>query len=289
MKDETYIGNSVHNKQSTVSFKSRKKIRKPEEEWYRVENTHEPLIDKDVFRQVQEQIKGRRRERKDRTTQIFAGLVKCADCGWTLRYSRNNAAKTPYSYLSCSYYGQFGKGYCSMHYIRYDVLYAYVLSRLQYWSQEAEQDEGNLLYRLLKTGDRERAATKKKAASELKKAEKRQREIDTLFMKMYEDRAAEKITERNFSMLSTKYQNEQAELAEKIQTLQERLAKSEQENSDAEKWIALIKQYANPTELTAELLNTLIEKIIVHDAVANADGEREQEVEIYYRFIGKID
>lgn len=79
-------------------------------------------------------------------------------------------------------------------------------------------------------------------------------------MKMYEDRAAEKITERNFSMLSTKYQNEQADLSEKIQTLQEQLAKSEQENSDAEKWIALIKQYANPTELTAPLLNTLIEK-----------------------------
>lgn len=108
-------------------------------------------------------------------------------------------------------------------------------------------------------------------------------------MKMYEDRAVEKITEHNFSILSTKYQNEQAELAEKIQTLQEWLAKSEQENSDAEKWIALIKQYVNLTELTAELLNTLIGKVVINDAVVNADGEREQEVEIYYRFIGKID
>jgi site-specific DNA recombinase len=172
MKDETYIGNSVHNKQSTVSFKSWKKIRKPEEEWYRVENTHEPLVDKDVFRQVQEQIMGRRRERKDKTTQIFAGLVKCADCGWSLRFGTNNQNKTPYSHFSCSYYGQFGKGYCSAHYIRYDMLYAYVLSRLQYWSQEAEQDEGNLLHRLLKTGDRELAAAKKKAASELKKKQR---------------------------------------------------------------------------------------------------------------------
>lgn len=68
--------------------------------------------------------------------------------------------------------------------------------------------------------------------------------------------------------------------------MQERLAKSEQENSDAEKWITLIKQYSNPAELTAPLLNTLIEKIVVHNAVTNADREREQEVEIYYRFIG---
>lgn len=51
----------------------------------------------------------------------------------------------------------------------------------------------------------------------------------------------------------------------------------------------MIKKYRSPTELTAELLNTLIEKIVVHEAVKQNDGTREQEVEIYYRFIGKID
>ena len=58
---------------------------------------------------------------------------------------------------------------------------------------------------------------------------------------------------------------------------------------DAEKWIGLMKQYVNPTELTAELLNTLIEKILIHEAVKSEDGSREQEVEIFYRFIGKIE
>lgn len=58
---------------------------------------------------------------------------------------------------------------------------------------------------------------------------------------------------------------------------------------DVEKWVELMKQYVNPTELTAELLNTLIEKIFVHEAVKGEDGSREQEVEIFYRFIGKID
>ena len=50
-----------------------------------------------------------------------------------------------------------------------------------------------------------------------------------------------------------------------------------------------MKRHVNPSELTAELLNTLIEKILVHEAVKNEDGTREQEIEIYYRFIGKID
>ena len=289
MKDETYIGNSVHNKQSTVSFKSRKKIRKPKEEWYRVENTHEPLVDKDVFRQVQEQIKGRRRERKDRTTQIFAGLVKCADCGWSLRFGTNNQNKTPYSHFSCSYYGQFGKGYCSAHYIRYDVLYAYVLSRLQYWSVLAQQDGDKLLKRLLNASDKERNTARKRQTAELKKAEKRKAEVDTLFAKMYEDWSAGRITEYNFNMLSEKYQGEQRELDVKIERLHEAMETAAQTAVDAEKWIGLMKQYVNPTELTAELLNTLIEKILVHEAVKSEDGSREQEVEIFYRFIGKIE
>ena len=90
-------------------------------------------------------------------------------------------------------------------------------------------------------------------------------------------------------LLSGKYQSEQAELEEKIEQLQSAIAAESQSAADAEKWIALMKECVNPTELTAELLNTLIEKILVHEAVKNEDGSREQEVEIFYRFIGKID
>ena len=90
-------------------------------------------------------------------------------------------------------------------------------------------------------------------------------------------------------MLSEKYQNEQKELETKIRQLHEMMEAAVQTAADAEKWIALMKQYVNPVELTAELLNTLIEKITVHEAAKGEDGSREQEVEIYYRFIGKID
>ena len=58
---------------------------------------------------MQEQIKSRRRQTKEKATPIFAGLVKCADCGWSMRFGTNKANKTPYSYYACSYYGQFGK------------------------------------------------------------------------------------------------------------------------------------------------------------------------------------
>ena len=129
LKEETYIGHSVHNKQSNISFKNKKKVRKPQEEWYRVENTHEAIISEEVFQKVQELIASRRRKRRNGTTQIFAGLIKCADCGWSLAYGENKQNKNPYGYYHCSKNGQ-GLRQCSMHYIRYDVLYAYVLARL---------------------------------------------------------------------------------------------------------------------------------------------------------------
>ncbi len=106
---------------------------------------------------------------------------------------------------------------------------------------------------------------------------------------MYEDRVTGRITERNFSMLSDKYQTEQETLAQTIDSLQQQLAQDMQDSADAEKWIALIKQYKTPTELTAELLNALIEKILVHEASKDENGNRVQKVEIFYRFIGKID
>lgn len=75
---------------------------------------------------------------------IFFGLVKCADCGWSMGFCTNRANKLPYSYYYCSKYGQDTRQ-CSMHYIRYDVLYTYVLARVRYWAKQAAIDEDDLL------------------------------------------------------------------------------------------------------------------------------------------------
>ena len=291
LKDETYIGNTIHYKQSTVSYKNKKIVQRPEEEWVRIENTHEPIISRDVFDQVQEQSATRRRMQKDATTQIFAGLLKCADCGWSMTFGRNANANNPFGYYVCgrnrAY--RYKDGECTRHYLRYDVLYAYVLERIQHWAKRAKKDENKLLEDLLKSGDRERAAAVKKQTAELKKAEKRKAELDNMFAKMYEDWAAGRITESNFNMLSQRYQKEQEEQEQKIQDCKTKLAAGQQTVEDAQKWVELIKQIGVPKELTAELLNTLIEKIIVHEATEDDFGFRQQEIEIIFRFVGKID
>ena len=176
-----------------------------------------------------------------------------------------------------------------MHFISYNTLYAYVLERLQFWASMAQKDERLLLERLLKNGNENRASERKKQASELRKAEKRKNTVNELFVKMYEDWSAGRITESNFNLLSERYQAEQAELDKKIASLGAAIENDKQSAADAEKWVKLIRQYSEITELDAPLLNTLIEKILVHEGKRGPDGIREQEVEIFYRFAGKID
>lgn len=291
LKDETYIGNTIHYRQTNISYKNKKRIRKDPSEWVRVEGTQEPIISKGDFEWVQKQIDTRRRQKKDATTQIFAGLLRCADCGWSMSFSTNKQNKRPFSYYTCTSYRQPGKPYssCSSHYVRYDVLYAYVLSRLQYWIEAVEQDEQRILHRLQRTTDSEQAAMNKRKLADLKRAEKRLSELDNLLAKIYEDRLSGAITERNFSMLAQKYQQEQGELESKIQELKGQLENTKQQADGAGKWIELVKRYSSPAELTAEMLNTLIEKIVVHEAVKDNDGNKVQEIEIYYRFVGNID
>lgn len=288
LHDETYIGNSVHYQQTSISFKSTKRVRKPKEDWTRIEGTHEPIIDKDVFDHVQELIDRRRRKQKDHTTQIFSGLVKCADCGWSMRFATNSSNKTPYSHFTCTNHAQ-RKELCSSHYIRYDVLYPYVLGCVRYWAQQAQQDEEKLLERLLKASDKECAAASRKNGQTLKAAKERLQAVNDRVIQAFEDRASGIITEYTYSKVMEKYQKEQAELERQIAEAENTLDVAKETTSNAEKWVSLIKQYTDIKELTAPLLNALIDKIVVHEAVKGADGTREQEVEIFYRFIGKID
>ena len=110
-----------------------------------------------------------------------------------------------------------------------------------------------------------------------------------LMIKEIEKQTGANYLERNFIMLSGKYQKEQIELEQQITNLREELSKMEQDMIGAEKWIELIKEYSVPKELTAPLLNAMIEKILIHEATTNEENERIQELEIYYRFIGKVD
>ena len=90
-------------------------------------------------------------------------------------------------------------------------------------------------------------------------------------------------------MLRTKYRKEQIQLAEQISQYEEKLTATKTTEENVRKWIDLISKYSEINELTAPLLNELIEKIVVREKRIDTDGKPTIDIEIYYRFVGRID
>ena len=288
LSDQTYLGHSVHHRDEKISFKSKKRVHRPKESWQIVENTHEPIISQEVFQKVQELVDKRRRPRKNGTNQIFAGLLQCADCGCSMIYNINRQNKTPYEYYRCRKNVE-RVGRCTSHYTRYDVLYDTVLACLQQWIIAAHTNEQAVIDYLTNAFSTDRSTSNQKTTADLQAAQRRLKKLDDMLSKLYEDRISGMVSERNFSMLAQKYQAEQTALEKKVEELTTSLDEVTQKTRNVEQWVELLKQVTPPTELTAEILNKLITKIIIHEAVKNDDGERTQEFEIHYQFIGKIE
>ena len=122
---------------------------------------------------------------------------------------------------------------------------------------------------------------------ELRTSKARLSEIDKLFANLYEEHISGKISDRNYEMMSRKYEKEQTELEQKIADMSEVVRAEDEATDNAEQFTRLIREYAGITELDAALLNTLIDRITIGEA-KEVDGEKIQEVKIYYKFIGYI-
>ena len=123
---------------------------------------------------------------------------------------------------------------------------------------------------------------------EQRKLNKRLAELDRLFSSLYEDKVMERITERNFEMMSGKYQKEQLEIEARLKEVSETLTESYEKSQGVRDFLSLIRNYQGIKELDATIINALIDKIIVSERETIADGTVRQEIKIYYKFIGFV-
>ena len=284
--NEVYIGNQIHNQYGKISFKNKKLVYRSPDEWLRVNGTHEPIISRDLWDAAQAHIASRKRSLSNGTNQIFAGLLRCADCGWTLAHSQYKQGKR---YYRCSQYGAYGNSICTSHHVSYDLLYSVILGRLQYWLREVRKNKCAMLDRLLQSGEKQRQTEMRHVEKELQKAEKRKVELDNLFARMYEDHVSNALDDENYAMLSIRYRSEQQSVNGLVESLKVKLEQSEQSAYGARQWLNLIEKYEVMDELTAPLLNELIDRIEVGQAHKGSDGRKVRTIDVYYKFIGKID
>lgn len=288
LKNRVYLGHTVRYKNRTISFKNKKRVKYAPEDWIIKENTHDPLVAEDRFYRVQKQLESRRRKTNDGEVQMFSGIARCSQCGRLLRFATNRQLKSgDYQYLSCS-----SKDYslvekCTMHYIRYDTLQEIVLQKIQDLYQKVELDEQAIARKLSKMEKEKSSKAHKKERAELQKLETRRSELDKVLPRLYEDWVSEKITEDMFRSMSVKFQNEKADVDQKIRQIRETLSESEEELDNARRWISAVKKFSYPTELTHELVSNLIDKIIVHEAEGPKGSKNKTQIlEIYWKFVG---
>lgn len=189
---------------------------------------------------------------------------------------------------SCNNYARNGRSECSAHNIEARDLFNAVLADINCFADMAVNDEKAVraIEKRLTETDQSRAKALEK---ERKKLNKRLAELDRLFSSLYEDKVMERITERNFEMMSGKYQKEQLEIEARLKEVTETLNESYEKSRGIRDFLALIRNYQGLKELDATVINALIDKILVSEREKMADGTVKQEIKIYYKFIGFVD
>ena len=286
LSQTAYAGHTVNFQTAVKSYKTKKQVNLPRNQWVIFRNTQEAIIDEKTFETVQQMRKAKRARTKYNEPNMFSGLLYCADCGNHLtiqRVARNRKMDN----FSCATYRKKKKGLCSCHRILVSDLETIVKKDLQKVCEYVFLHEKEFTDEYLSGSKKETVKFQSKTKAELKRLSERQEEIGRIIRKLYEDNVCGRITDERFDFLAKSYEDEGNDLKTKIQELKNALASSVQEEEKLSKFLKLVKSYTKIEELTPEILNSFIEKIYIGET-EKYDGRKMQEVEIIYKFVGAI-
>ena len=295
IRNEVYIGNMVQGRSSTVSYKCRKAVIKPKEEWVRVEGTHEPIISRDVWETVanMDRNKFRKREAPKGKSSIFTGLVYCADCGFKMRnhsdtYHLKSGESGRRCYFICGNYARSGKSACSNHAIKEEALYRIVLEDIRAKAQLVYYDREAMLERIIQAKDRENHTRLASSEQELRVTSARVRELENLMQNLYEDKCAGTISQTVFQTLMKKYETERAQKSDSMKVLEQRVRENRENRQDVDHWANVIRRYAEITELDETILLELVDRIEIGESEKRGNL-RVCKVKVFYRYVGNVD
>ena len=277
-----YCGHTVNFRTRRKSYKVKKTIRNPQEDWMIFENTHEPIITQQMFDLVQELRKNKRRPQRFKEVNPFSGMVYCADCGKKMYLCRSSSFADNQEHLKCSTYANDTKD-CTVHYIRTSVLGEIVLGEINKLLTMVKENEDEFVQAAMESSATKHSSELFKAKKALNNAEKRIAELDRLFTRLYEDNVSGKVSDERYVMMSAEYEEEQKKFKADVAELTTLIETAEQKSSDVNSFIKVVQKYEHITELTPEIMHELIEKIVVY-APDNSSGHRTQQIEIHFRF-----
>ncbi len=263
LRNEMYIGNMVQGRNTTISYKIKQCRAIPKEDWIIVENTHEPIVSKEIFEKAQSLFnKNIRVAPQKKEVDLFSGFVRCADCYRAMNKKTNVHSYGTYHYYRCSTARKMKKSACGNHTIRIDKLEEAVLTVIQNMVNVAiEMDD--ILKKINSSNERKKESEHLKKAIETQTAEREK--CKRMLVDLYPDWKNGIITQDEYLMLKQ-------DISEKIETLEKMIenisktAKNYEEGVDAEnEFISHFKKHGKIKTLTRKLLLELIDEILVHE------------------------
>ncbi|MBR3815891.1 MAG: recombinase family protein [Clostridia bacterium] len=290
LEQQEYCGDVINFKTYSKSFKNKKRILNPEENWKVFKGVHEPIIDRDTFETVQKmKAKAKRRapNPKHAEKNMFCGLLYCADCGSPLWFNVNHP-NTDIKYFMCSNY-KGRRGTCEgTHYVRADSMEQIVMLELRNLANFLAEDEEAFADILEAKTNKNILNQQRFLESGIDKATARTKEVAIMYEKLFEKHINGIVNEESFMQLSQKYEIERDDLKVKIRQYRDELSEIESLRTSKEQFTMAVHKFMQMETLTPALLNELIEKIEVH-SIEGKGKNKTQKIIIHYRFVGVID
>lgn len=301
---QEYTGCTVNFRTYKDNYKDKRPKKTPKENLVIFENTQEAIIDKETWERVQTLRKTVRRPDSIGKPNPLTGLMFCADCGAKMYNHRGKAGnahdwagrpngkrRPDRDEYNCSRY-DLGKqrydNYCTTHLIRTAVVNELLLEAIKSVCDYALRNEPEFMAQVCSASE----DRQKKAANTIfqrkQRNEKRTEELTRLIRKLYEDNISGRLSDSLFEQMLHSFEDELDDLTKSISKDQQELDRISSEMVNAEKFLELAKKYTDFSELTPALINSFVEKILVHQAHGKG-ASRTQEIEIFFNFIGKIE
>lgn len=282
-----YCGHTANFK-TRKHFKDKKSHYVEKDQWLIFENTHKAIIDQETFDNVQ-RLRQNIRRYPDGWGEAdpLSGLMYCADCGAKMYVHRvNNGKRIPQ--FTCSAYSKVpvGKLCTTQHRVNgehvMELIKSTIREVIEYASIDQEAFVKEIDDQMTKTKTVDINAQKKKLAQ----AEHRINELEILITKIYEDHALGKMPEKRFQKLYSTYEAEQEQLMNETADINAQQEQYKNDKKSADRFLELVKRYANSTDMTNIMLNEFVEKVLVYERDIKGASDCTQRIDIYFNFIG---
>ena len=200
---------------------------------------------------------------------------------------RKNGTVKHYTSYFCSRFATTGHSICSWHRIFEISLKNLVLSEIRAHGKAVAADEAAVLDKLKQHIQSASAAQQEDCRQEISRLRRRLEELEQITAKLYEDKVSGAISGDSFSVLIQKNEQERIQKSERLDSLLAGERKAQQDIANIHQWAGTIRQYLDLQELNREIIEELIDRIEVGERTV-IDGQRHQDIKIYYRFVGLV-